>query len=44
MIRNIIDPIDPQVVENELHQARFLRDSNKGNTQIYVVDGRKSPM
>ena len=43
MIRNIIDPIDPQVVENELHQARFLRDSNKGNTQIYVVDGRKSP-
>ena len=43
MIRNVIDPIDAEVVENELHQARFLRDSNKGNTQIYVVDGRKSP-
>lgn len=43
MIRNIIDPIDPQVIENELHQAHFLRNSNKGNTQIYVVDGRKRP-
>ncbi len=43
MTQKIIDPIDPRVVENELLQARFLRESNKGNTRIYIVDGRRQP-
>ncbi len=43
MNQQIIDPIDPRLIEAELTPARFLRPTNKGNNQIYVVDGRECP-
>lgn len=43
MIQPIIDPIDPELIENELTPDRFLRPSNKGGNLIYVIDGRECP-
>lgn len=42
MNQRIIDPIDPEIIEEELADC-FLRDSNKGGNKIYVVDGREKP-
>lgn len=43
MENNIIDPIDVALLEQELTEDRFLRHANKGDTDIYVVDGRECP-
>lgn len=41
MTEKIIDPIDPVLIERELTRDRLLRSTNKGNNEIYVVDGRE---
>lgn len=43
MNQRIIDPVDPALIEAELTDECFLRDSNKGGNRLYVVDGRKCP-
>lgn len=39
----IIPPVEKSLIEAELTEARFLRDSNKGGNKIYVVYGRECP-
>ena len=41
MIEKIIDPIDSALIETELTRDKFLRSTNKGNNEIYVIDGRE---
>lgn len=43
MNRKIIEPIDTALIEAELTEGRFLRDTNKGGNRIYVVDAHNSP-
>lgn len=43
-MHDIIAPIDPKLIMAELSaDGCFLRKSNKGGTEIYVVDGRQAP-
>ncbi|MCM1076593.1 MAG: GNAT family N-acetyltransferase [Bacteroides sp.] len=41
MTEKIIDPIDSALIEAELTSERFLRETNKGQNEIYVIDGRE---
>ncbi len=41
MTEKIIEPVDVSAIEAELTRDRLLRSSNKGNNEIYVVDGRE---
>lgn len=43
MNRRIIDAVDPEVIEAELTDQFFLRDTNKAGNKIYVVDAASSP-
>lgn len=43
MIEKIIDPVDSALIEAELTPERLLRSTNKGNNEIYVIDGRECP-
>lgn len=43
MNQRIIDPVDPALVTAELTPERFLRHTNKGRNDIYVVDARDCP-
>lgn len=43
MTQQIIDPIPTEAIIAELTPDRFLRDTNKGHNQIYIVDGRTAP-
>lgn len=43
MIEKIIDPVDSALIEAELTPGRLLRSTNKGNNEIYVLDGRECP-
>lgn len=42
MEQDIIEPIDPALVEAELN-GHFLRDTNKAGNRIYVVTARECP-
>lgn len=42
-MEEIIAPVDKSELHAELADAWLLRSSNKGDNQIYVVDGRKAP-
>ena len=39
----LIPPIDRDVLESELNEKRFVRNTNKGNNEIYIVDAHNSP-
>ncbi len=39
----IISKIDPGLIEQELTQERFLRKTNKGGNEIYIVDAFNAP-
>lgn len=43
MNQPIIDPVDTALIEQELTRQRFLRPTNKGNNEIYVVTAHDSP-
>ncbi len=43
MEMNIIDPVDPSLIEAELTRDHFVRTTNKGNNEIYVVTAFDSP-
>jgi hypothetical protein len=40
---NIIDPVDVSLIEAELTPQRFLRTTNKGGNQIYILNGVECP-
>lgn len=39
----LIAPIDRSLLESELNQQRFVRHTNKGNNEIYIVNAHNSP-
>ena len=43
MNKCIIDPIPQDLIEAELTEQRFLRDTNKGNNKIYIIDAHNAP-
>lgn len=43
MQQPIIEPVDTSLIENELTDDKFLRDTNKGGNSIYIVDAFNAP-
>lgn len=43
MNQRIIDPVDTDAIVSELTPERFLRPTNKGGNEIYVVTAHNSP-
>jgi len=43
MIPPIIDPIDVQLLKSELNEKTFLRKTNRGDNEIYVVNNENAP-
>lgn len=43
MENKIIDPIPAEILERELTRDKFLRHTNKGGNDIYIVDAHDSP-
>lgn len=43
MQQPIIEPVDPSLIENELTDDKFLRNTNKGGNSIYIVDAFNAP-
>lgn len=43
MAQQIIDPVPVELLEAELKPEAFLRKTNKGNNDIYVVDAHTAP-
>lgn len=43
MIPPIIDPIDVQLLKSELNEKTFLRKTNRGDNEIYVVNNETAP-
>lgn len=43
MTEPIIPAVDVSAIEAELTQQAFLRDTNKGGNQIYIVDAHSAP-
>lgn len=43
MNRKIIDPVPSEIIESELKPDCFLRHTNKGGNDIYVVDAHNAP-
>ncbi|MEP1097110.1 MAG: GNAT family N-acetyltransferase [Cyclobacteriaceae bacterium] len=39
----IIAPIERHLIEEELNEERYVRDTNKGNNKIYIVNHHNSP-
>jgi hypothetical protein len=39
----IIPPVDRSILESELTADRFIRDTNKGDNQIYIVNNTNAP-
>ena len=43
MIPPIIDPVDVELLKKELNTNTFLRKTNRGDNEIYVVNNENSP-
>lgn len=43
MIPPIIDPVDVELLKKELNANTFLRKTNRGDNEIYVVNNENSP-
>ena len=42
-VQSIIAPVHKSLLKMELTEARFLRNTNKGHNEIYIVDADNSP-
>ncbi|MBA7522514.1 hypothetical protein ES705_14633 [subsurface metagenome] len=42
-MKEVIPPIDKELIENELTKDKFLRSTNNGNNELYVVTHHDSP-
>lgn len=43
MMEDIIQPIDKNVIEQELSQGHFIRKTNKSNNDIYIINHHNCP-
>ena len=43
MNQRIINPVDAELIESELTDEYFLRDTNKAGNKIYVIDAKNAP-
>ena len=43
IMETIIDPVDPALLEEELTDTKFLRNTNNGKNKIYVFTAHDSP-
>ena len=43
MLPPIIDPVDVALLKSELNEKTFLRNTNRGNNEIYVVNNETAP-
>ncbi|MDZ4758668.1 MAG: GNAT family N-acyltransferase [Bacteroidota bacterium] len=42
-MEQVIDPIDRDLLEDELSKGYFVRDTNKGNNTIYIINHHNCP-
>jgi hypothetical protein len=42
-MENIIEPIAKSILESELNADRYIRETNNGNNQIYIITHHDSP-
>lgn len=42
-MKPLIDPVPRELIESELSEERFMRDTSKGGNEIYVVTAADSP-
>lgn len=42
-MEKIIDPIDKEIIKSELNRERFVRNTRKGENEIYIVDQHNAP-
>ena len=42
-MKTIIPPVDRKLLEKELTQEKFVRDTNNGNNKIYIFSHEDSP-
>ena len=43
MIPPIIEPVDVALLKSELNEKTFLRNTNRGNNEIYIVNNESAP-
>ncbi len=43
MLEPVIDEVDVALLEKELNESTFLRKSNKGGNELYVIDAHSAP-
>ena len=42
-MQTIIEPVEKKVLETELSEERFVRDTNNGENEIYIITQHDSP-
>lgn len=42
-MEKIIDPIDKNIIKSELTKDRFIRNTRKGDNEIYIIDQHNAP-
>ncbi len=42
-MQNIIEPVDIKLIEQELTEDKFVRDTNNGNNKVYIITYQNSP-
>ena len=42
-MKNIIAPVDRNLLLEELNSQKFIRNTNKGGNQIYIITAKDSP-
>ncbi len=43
IMKDIVSPIARELITSELNESTFLRKTNKGDNEIYVIDSENSP-
>ncbi len=42
-MKEIIQPIDVEIIKSELNESKFARNTNNGGNQIFIIDNNNSP-
>lgn len=42
-MKKIVNPVDPELVASELTKEKFVRETNNGNKEIYIITAHDSP-
>jgi len=43
IMKPIIEPIDRAILKSELNENTFIRNTNKGNNKIYIINSKNAP-